>query len=75
MDDKLLNWIIYWNPRDFPGCWVTRRWTIDKEGMTPDLVVAYVGNSLDGARSVIPPDAILMPSFPDDDPAIAEVWM
>lgn len=75
MGGDLLQWVIYWNPRDFPGCWVTRRWTTSDSGLTPDLVAAYVGNSLDGARSVVPDDSILVPAFLDDDPAIVEVWL
>lgn len=66
-------WVIYENPRDFPGKWVVRRWV----GLAPDKDAAAVADSLESARSAVPGIAFRdrIERMPGDDPAIVEVWL
>lgn len=68
---KLALWVIYENPKDFPGQLVVRRWL----GMVPDKIPLAVINDLRIARSVIPDWCIPIGTYPDEDPAIKEVWI
>ena len=63
-------WVVYYNPSDFPGCYVTRPWV----GFDP-LAFAFVCWSLEQARSYIPPGCQTFSRWEDDDPAILEVWI
>lgn len=90
MKDSLEIFVIYKHPRDYPNGYVVRRSVIggDRKCETcasgqPHVntrcanadVVAQYADSLGGARALIPMGKIGMPRQPDDDPAIAEVWL
>jgi hypothetical protein len=72
-------WTIYLNQKDFPGCYVTRRWEVQvvadgSEAIAHDEQPAYVGRDLAAARAAIPPDC-----EPFDrstaEPDVLEVWI
>jgi hypothetical protein len=64
-------WCVYYNPRDFPGFYVVRRWV----GLVPDVVPLIVTTALSQARQVIPIGTIRTGRRQNDDPTIIEVWM
>lgn len=63
--------VIYENPRDFPGKLVVRRWL----GEVPDPIPLALTDSLALARNVIPDYCVAIGTYPQDDPAIKEVWI
>lgn len=69
-EKKLAIWVIYENPKDFPGQFVVRCWI----GLVPHPV-ALVTSSLEKARAAIPDWCIPIGTYPDEDPAIKEVWI
>lgn len=72
MKQKTLNlFVIYENPLDYPGKLVVRRWV----GQVPDEVPMAVTENLEVARNVIPDYCIPIGRYPDEDPAIKEVWI
>jgi len=69
-------WVVYFNPRDFPGRFVARRHDIlhDK----PDPVASsehFVRNTLREVRETIPLGLICMNRSPGDDAKIVETWI
>jgi len=73
MDRALIMYVIYDHPRDFPR-YVVRRWRTDHNGSFADL--AYdLARTLEQARQLIPPGLVCLDRNPDDDTAIAEVWL
>lgn len=71
--DSMYQWVIYENPRDYPGKFVVRKWKV----VTPDPKPgeAQVCNSLPEARSKIPPGMYKLEPSLHDDPCIVEVWI
>jgi|HubBroStandDraft_1064217.scaffolds.fasta_scaffold32770_8 hypothetical protein len=63
-------WTIYWSPRDYPNCWVVRRFV----GLLPDPIGA-ICQTLESAREQVPDHCVCLHRAPDDDPAIYEVWL
>lgn len=63
-------WVIYWNPKDFPGSYVVRHWT----DLNPDHCAAICA-TLDIAREHVPDGCINLHRTFSDDPAIFEVWI
>lgn len=73
-DEPLIQYTIYARPRDYPNSFVVRRWRIYANDLRPDPSV-NVCQTLEEARSCIPPGLVRIPRFRDDDPTIVEVWM
>lgn len=70
-------WVIYDHPLDFPEHFVVRCWIVGP-GSIAHTGEAWLRDSLEGAREVIAgnfPDGVCLARQPDDDPAIAEVWI
>jgi hypothetical protein len=66
---------VYWNPSDYPGCYVVREWvTVDGKPM-PAVVPHAVTSDLDSARQTIPAWAVRLARGVDDDPVIVETWI
>lgn len=63
--------VLYEDPKDYPGKFVLRRWV----GEEPDPIPMAVTDSLALARNVIPDYATPIGRYPLDDPAIKEVWI
>jgi hypothetical protein len=76
-DDVVLTiWTIYFNPKDFPGRWVTRNFLIVRG--TPAPVAGnniFLSDSLQAARSVIPDDMTCLGRQDEDEPQIVESWI
>ena len=67
----LTTWTVYDHPRDFPHCYVARRF--EGERPTGDLVVAA---DLDALRQqLIERGLVCLDRDPEDDPAIMETWL
>lgn len=76
MTDTLEMFVVYENPRDYPGKFVVRRWpNCLVPQPVPEAVPMIVCDSLDVARAAVPSWAVRLERFPDDDPAIREVWL
>jgi len=75
----LTMFVIYENPTDVPGDgFVVRRWVMcahdNGHAPVPDPMVA-VGQTLEAARSQIPPGLFCLQRQENDDPCIREVWL
>jgi hypothetical protein len=71
-------WTIYWicEPPGAPGKFVVRRQVIRGGEVIRDPLPAYVGDSLDDAYAVIPPEAdTRLLRSPDDHATIVETWL
>lgn len=82
--------VIYAHPSDYPNGFVVRRSVIGGDRKCPtcaadqphvndrcplfDMVAQYAP-TLEAARALVPPFKTLVPPFPGEDPAIAEVWL
>ncbi len=69
----LIQFVIYDSPKDYPGQWVARKFTI-----TPGKIYAgpaYICDSLEAARAHVPADLVNIGRKPADDWAIKEVWI
>lgn len=62
-------WIIFYNPSDYPGKYVTQKWHIT---VAEDAVVT---DTLDQARAGVPPNLYKLPRFDKDEPVVVEVWL
>jgi hypothetical protein len=67
-------YVVYWNPKDFPGKFVVRRWGYTKFTPEPKEVIA-VGLDLDEVREKIPAGLYRQSREKGDDSAIVEVWL
>ena len=70
MSKPLSIWTVYFNPTDFPGLFVVRRFELDQR--TDEH---YTGATLGEVRGFIPPNLYRMPRNPDDEPHIVECWL
>lgn len=67
----IIVYVIYSNPKDFPGNYVVRKWTDD----VPDQYPIYVGDSLHAARCNVPKGHIRLDRMDGDDVAILETYI
>jgi hypothetical protein len=69
-------WTIYRETSDFPGKIVVRRIMILGGEAYPAPKPSYIGDSLEDARRMIPPEADhCIHRSPDDHPSIVESWL
>jgi hypothetical protein len=74
-------WVIYQNPRDYPGRVVVRRQVVrvvvpgQTADIVPDPAPVAVVDTVTEARRALPPGLVLCPRFPEDDPALVEAWI
>jgi hypothetical protein len=68
---ELAIYIIYEHPQDYPGKLVVRRWL----GLEPDKEPLLVTEDLGQARQAIPDYCVPIAPFPEDAPAIKEIWL
>lgn len=64
-------YVIYDNPRDYPGKFVVRRWIGLQACAEPEGVFTTINE----ARTVVPAGAVFITPYDTDDPCIAEVWL
>lgn len=79
MTDKLEMFTVYRNPRDYPGLFVVRRWTISylEPRPNPDAEPLIVCDTLEDARLAIHchrPGLFRIDESNAGDPAVLEVW-
>jgi hypothetical protein len=74
MTNQLTGWTVYDHPRDYPDCFVARRW-IAKGGDVIPTTDMLVATTLDEVRALLPPGLIRFARMPEDDAKIVEVWI
>jgi hypothetical protein len=70
MNNKLELWVIFDHPKDYPNYFVVR---VFLNNQPTDR--AFLCNSLESARKVIPSDKFCIQRDPNDDPVIVETWI
>jgi hypothetical protein len=80
LQDKLVMYVVYNRPRDYPEEFVIRRWFIgpDHDGILAQFMDTQLyarSRTLVGIRAEVPPGMFRMPRYDDDDPAIYETWV
>lgn len=68
--NELEIWVVYYDPLDFPGLYVARKWLRDVPTKE-----RYIGDTLEQVRQCIPEGKILLARDPNDDPKIIEIWI
>jgi hypothetical protein len=76
-DDRAMTcYTIYDHPSDYPDHFVVRAWAILPGLSEPQPTQEhYLAESLDEARSKIPPDRVCFQREDGDDPNIVETWL
>jgi hypothetical protein len=74
--DLLEMFTVFYDPLDYPGRYVVRRFRILHGDAMPDAEPLTVTHSLTAARHAIPDrcDAMLIRS-PEDHPSVVETWL
>ena len=66
---------IYYDTRDYPGCFSVRRFIIANGRATPDRNILGTASTLPYARELIPQGLYNLGRQLDDDPVIVETWI
>ena len=75
-DDALHMWTIYENPSDYPGRFVVRECTIERDStIVTKPEPAAVVLTLEDARAAVPDGLYRLARAPGDEPHIVEVWL
>lgn len=74
-DESLKMFVIYQNPRDYPGKYVVRAWDIGSATISPEMEPRHVSDSIEGARDSLPPGLMKLDRAPFDDEVIVETWI
>jgi hypothetical protein len=72
------HYCITYNPSDYPGLYVVRRWAIQEGNPhpVPDKDPICAVEKLDRAREHVPPGLVCIPYQEGrEDPVIVETWM
>lgn len=69
-------WTIYYNPRDYPGLYVARKFINDRLTNTyqPTQDI-FTADTLDKIRNKIPPYLTCITRYPEDERQIVESWI
>lgn len=70
MNDALTFHVVYDHPRDYPGYWVVRKWTLDGPILPCGLFL-----TLEDARRSLPLGLFNLGRTEQDDPNIFETWI
>lgn len=71
---EVIVYVVYHDPKDYPGSWVVRMHFITAGKVEPGKSV-IVCRSLEEARATVPPDAVHLGRSIGDEPQIYEVWI
>lgn len=71
--DVLNIWVVYDHPKDFPGCFIARRWVLTSKCEPTEEV--RTGQTLEELRSRLPQGLVCFDRAVNDDRCIVEVWM
>lgn len=77
IDNELPTWVVYDNPRDYPGFFVARKRLVTDRGDQPAEAL-MTATSLKNIRRLIMkkmPGAFKIPRDSKDDPVIVESWI
>lgn len=66
---------IYFNPFDFPGDYVVKKWEIGANDMYQDLGFIKITKTLAEARQKLPKGLVNLGREVGDDPVIVESWI
>lgn len=73
---KIIQYVVYCSPTDFPGKFAVRAWdAVGENGEPTPAPEVTVVSTLDEAREAIPPHLFRLPRMEGDDPCIVEVWI
>lgn len=67
-------WVIYYNPTDYPGKTLARRWDVTTVD-TPTNEILVSDNLLDLRVRFESMGLVCLGRSPEDDPVILEVWV
>jgi hypothetical protein len=73
MSTLLFMYTVYRFPSDYPDKWVVRRWAVYAGGPVPGQAVVF--DTLERARTSLPPGLCRLERSPRDEPQIYEVWL
>lgn len=74
-DEIVYIFAVYKNPKDYPGKFVVRRWSIDKIGVRYGELLA-VEDTIENARALgVPKGLIRIGRQTNNDPCIEEMWI
>jgi hypothetical protein len=73
-NDKLFMYVVYENPRDFPGQFVLREHYVDPSGVHAQSGYK-LASTLEEIRAFVPPGMTNIGREPEDEPQIREVWI
>lgn len=70
-------YVIYENPKDYPGKFVVRRWACSAGGAVPDQAPVAVVGTIEAARGALHDQMAFnrLRRSSDDDPVIREIWV
>ena len=71
----MFQYVIYFNPSDYPRKYVVRMWEITSDGSIYAAATPWVHDTLEQARNAIPEWCALAGRAKEDDPCIVEVWI
>ena len=77
MSGNIQHFTIYKHPKDYPGKFVVRRWTIDPRlpEPIPDQQPVAVAATLEKARESVPQGLYRMPHQEGESSVIVETWI
>lgn len=68
-------WAIYNRPREYPDCYVARKWQLLNGNPEPQPTDEVITNTdLDALRRQLPPGLAPFSRYGADDPSLVEVW-
>lgn len=73
--DVLTMFTIFYNPTDYPGQWIVRRFLITRGDVLPDRHSTGFALDLDAARSLIPLGLVRLDRSPQDHASVVETWI
>ena len=68
---SVIIWVIYYDPADYPGKFVVRRW----QGIEADQWPRAICPTLETARAAVPKGYINVGKSPGSDSVILEEWI
>ena len=71
----MFGYTVYFNPIDYPGKYIVRKFEVLSQKEPVPLDVIYEGKSLYQARKAIPYDCICFKKHDDDEKPIVETWI
>lgn len=73
-DEALYQYVIYFNPSDYPNKYVLRQFQIEAGHVIAGAAMA-IKDTIEEVRDFLPTGVVQLPVYPTDDKVISEVWM